>query len=70
MTKEQTIFRHALTLVGKTVELGINSSGEHLVAEVQNAMFDSMLIDLKGKGRVVAYDDIAYLQELKRTKAA
>lgn len=70
MTKEQTIFRRALTLVGKTVELGINSSGEHLVAEVQNAMFDSMLVGVKSKSRVIAFSDIAYLQELSSSKAA
>jgi len=65
MTKEQTIFRKALSMVGKTVELGIQSTGENLTVIIKNAMFDSMLVSVKDNNRVIAFSDIAYLNPIK-----
>ncbi len=63
MPKEQDIFRAVVALIGKNIELGIKSTGEILHAQVINAMFDSLLISIAGKSRVIAFADISFLDE-------
>ena len=63
MPKEQDLYRKCLSLVGKNIELGISSTGEQLFATITNAMFDSILISINGVNRVVAFRDLAYLDE-------
>lgn len=58
---EQRWFREVLALVGREVELGLVSSGAPLSGRVVNTMFDSFILELQGKPRVIRFEDLSYL---------
>lgn len=62
---EQEFFRKILSLQGKEVEVSLSTSGELLRGRIVNTMFDSFLIEVKGKNRVVAFSEILFLDDIR-----
>ena len=58
---DQKWFQELLKLVGKEVEIGLNSGGKVLSGIVRNTMFDSFLLESKGQTNIVRFQDVGYL---------
>lgn len=57
---EQHWFREVLSLVGSDVELGLSSGGV-LSGKITNTMFDSLILEMQGKPRMVRFQDLSYV---------
>ena len=57
----QEMFEQILSLQGATVEVGISTTGEHCKGRIINTMFDSFLLEVGGKNKVVRFSDLMYL---------
>lgn len=58
----QEIYQQILHLVGREIEVGLRGNGAILRGKVIYTMFDSFLIDVKGKPNVIAFENIMFLQ--------
>lgn len=65
MPSQQQMFEQILALQGKRVEVALESRPEKLEGVITNTMFDSFLLESKGKPHVIAFNDLLYLDELK-----
>lgn len=66
MTSQAEMFYRALSLVGKHVEVGFQSSGEQVKGVIINAMFDSLLLAYDGNHcKVVPFNDLMFLRPMK-----
>lgn len=61
MQSDQEIFQQFVGLVGREIEVGVRSTGERLTGKVENAMFDSFLLNVRGKNRAIFFRDLVYL---------
>ncbi len=61
---EKRIFNDLLSLVGKTVEVGVASSRARLRGEVRNAMFDSFILETETGKQIIRFEDILFLDEM------
>ena len=64
MLDKQTLFTKLLAYTGKEVVVGTISSGEKLSGIVKNAMFDSFILDTNSGRRIIAFNDIKFLDAL------
>ena len=63
-TSEQELFEGYLKLVGKSVAVGLRSTGEQLRGRISNTMFDSFLLQLSNTSRVIGFRDVLYVEPL------
>lgn len=64
MVSKKELFEKLLELVGKTVEVGINSSGKKIIGKITNAMFDSFIVESANDKHIVSFNDLAFVNEL------
>ncbi|MFN8389066.1 MAG: hypothetical protein U0136_02105 [Bdellovibrionota bacterium] len=63
MIGAQALFRRALSLVGKTVEVGTRRDAKTSQGTIGNAMFDSFILQTAAGPRVILYADVVFLTE-------
>ncbi len=60
-TSYQELFESLLKLQGQNVEVGNKRTGEILRGTIVYVMFDSFLVEAKGRNHVIRFEDLMYL---------
>ena len=60
---EFSISKKLIALIGTKITVGLSSTGEKLSGTVENAMFDSFLLNSNGTKIIVRVQDLTFLEE-------
>ena len=63
---EQNFFEEFMRLTGTKIRLVLKNQGNELDGIIQNAMFDSFLLQTKGGNLVVSYDDLLFFEQAEK----
>lgn len=61
MPSEQRYFELSLNLIGRSIRVGLATTGEVLEGVVSNAMFDSFLLTTAKGNRVIPFEHILFI---------
>lgn len=64
----KNLFEKLLSLQGSIVEVGVRDSGVQIQGLLAHVMFDSFLVHTETEKKIIAFDNILYID--KREKAA